>query len=202
MKTTEISKQKEPVTNQLPQIVKKNWEIIVVLALFAVLTTAYFPLINSRLTENVSLSADYISDNRALSDRIFYNNVSRETISNNFITGSGPGTFIFQIDGYLERNNIPQDLEHWEYQPVHNIYLLIISEIGIVGFVIFCLIITEIILSSVSVIRIFSLSPRCSLSAEDCSGSRVCSSQSSAERLRRDGNSVNVIRKMAKTKDF
>ena len=142
--------------------IKKNWEIIVILALFAVLVTAYFPLVNSRLTENVSFNTDYSnSDNRALSDRIFYNNVSRETISNNFIAGSGPGTFIFQIVNYspLERgkgcveNNIPQNLEYWEYQPVHNIYLLICSEIGIVGFAIFCLIIMEIMSNSVSVIR-------------------------------------------------
>ncbi len=133
--------------------IKKNWELVVVLALFVILVVAYFPFISSRLTENVSFGADYTSDNRALSDRIFYNNVSRETISDNFITGSGLGTFIFQINGYLKKNNIPQNLEHWEYQPVHNIYLLICSEIGIIGFIIFCLIITEIMLNSVNVIR-------------------------------------------------
>ena len=137
----------------MKQLIKKNWEIVVILALSVILIVAYFPFINSRLTENVGFSADYISDNRALSDRIFYNNVSRETISDNFITGSGSGTFIFQIDGYLEKNNISQDLEHWEYQPVHNIYLLICSEIGIVGFAIFCLIIMEVVSNSVSVIR-------------------------------------------------
>ena len=151
----------------MKQLTKKNWEIAVILALSAILIIACFSLISARLTENVGLSADYASDNRALSDRVFYNNVSRETISNNFIAGSGPGTFIFQINGYLKsadyshlekgkecvKNNIPQNLEHWEYQPVHNIYLLIISEIGIVGFAIFCLIIMEIISNSVGVIK-------------------------------------------------
>ena len=131
----------------------KNWEIIVILAIFAVLVVAYFPLINSRLTENVGLSTDYASDNRTLSDRVFYNNVSRETISHNFTAGSGPGTFIFRINNYLKRNNISQNLEHWEYQPVHNIYLLICSEIGIVGFIIFCLIITEIVSNSINITR-------------------------------------------------
>ena len=133
--------------------IRKNWEIAVILALFMILVVAYFPFINSRLTENVSFNADYKSNDRALSDRIFYNNVSRETISDNFIAGSGPSAFIFQIDNYLERNNIPQNLEHWEYQPVHNIYLLICSEIGIIGFVIFCLIIMEIMSNSVNVMR-------------------------------------------------
>ena len=170
----------------MKQLIKKNWEIIVILALFVILVIAFFPFIKSRLTENVGLNTDYTSDNRALSDRIFYNNVSRETISNNFITGSGLGTFIFQIDGYLESAdysplekgkgcvesktllikhtpNPSQEgnyekisrpyLEHWEYQPVHNVYLLICSEIGIVGFAIFCLIIIEILSNSVSVTR-------------------------------------------------
>ena len=140
----------------MKKLIKKNWEIVTVLALFVILVIVYSPFINNRLTENVGLSADYASDNRALSDRIFYNNVSRETISNNFIPGSGPGTFIFQIDGYLEKNNIPQNLEHWEYQPVHNIYLLVCSEIGIVGFIIFCLIIVEVLSNSVSMVRIFT----------------------------------------------
>ena len=140
----------------MKQQIKKNWEIAVVLALFVILVIVYSPFINNRLTENVGLSVDHVSDNCALSDRIFYNNVSRETISNNFITGSGPGTFIFQIDGYLEKNNIPQNLEHWEYQPVHNIYLLICSEIGIIGFAIFCLIIVEVLSNSVSIVGIFT----------------------------------------------
>ena len=160
--------------------IRKNWEIAVILALFMILVVAYFPFINSRLTENVSFNADYKSNDRALSDRIFYNNVSRETISHNFITGSGPGTFIFQIDGYLEKNNtllknsdtlskqkqhdiissskyaISTKLEPWEYQPVHNIYLLICSEIGIVGFAIFCLIIMEIVSNSINIIRTYA----------------------------------------------
>ncbi len=161
----------------MKQYIRKNWEIAVVLTLFMILVIAYFPLINSRITENVGFDANHKSNSRALSDRIFYNNVSRETISHNFITGSGPGTFIFQINGYLKKNGrllkdsstlskqkqhdiIPfskyatgTKLEPWEYQPVHSIYLLICSEIGIVGFAIFCLIIIEIISNSINIIR-------------------------------------------------
>jgi len=150
------TKMKQYIKKSIRKNIKKNWEIVVILALFVILVIARFPFISSRLMENVDFNTNYSnsnSSNRALSDRIFYNNVSRETISDNFITGLGPGTFIFQIDGYLEKNNIPKNLEHWEYQPVHNIYLLICSEIGIVGFVIFCLIVTEIMSNSVSIIR-------------------------------------------------
>ena len=42
--------------------------------------------------------------------------------------------------------------------------------------------------------RTFLQSPRCSLSAEDCSELRVCSSQSSAERLRRGGKREEVLK--------
>ena len=44
-----------------------------------------------------------------------------------------------------------------------------------------------------NIYRTSSLSPRCSLSAEDCGGLRAFSSQSSAERLRRGNNIFNLI---------
>ena len=44
-----------------------------------------------------------------------------------------------------------------------------------------------------NIYRTFSLPPRCSLSAEDCSGLRAFSLQSSAERLRRGNNIFNLI---------
>lgn len=146
----------------MKKYIKKNWEITLILAFSTILIIAYFSFISNRLTEDVGFGADNISDSHALSDRIFYNNVSCETISHNFMTGFGLGTFIFQIDDYSEDNNrilslsehsAKSSLEHWEYQPVHNIYLLITSEIGIIGFIIFCFIITEILSSSVNVIR-------------------------------------------------
>ena len=80
-----------------------------------------------------------------MSDRSFYNNVARETISENVFIGSGLGTFIFQIDGYLKSNNIDQKLDYWKYQPAHNFYFLIASEIGMLGLLVFLLIIFEIV---------------------------------------------------------
>ena len=132
-------------------------ELVVVVLLTLTLIAIYFPQINSRINEEVlvssSLSSDYLPSNYAFNDRIFYNNVSRETISENFIFGSGPGTFIFQINSYLTKNNINQKLEPWQYQPAHNFYLLIISEIGIIGFVIFTLFIAKIIIFNLNIIK-------------------------------------------------
>ena len=132
-------------------------ELVVVVLLTLTLIAVYFPQINSRINEEVLVnsfsSSDYLPSNYAFNDRTFYNNVSRETISENFIFGSGPGTFIFQINSYLTKNNINQKLEPWQYQPAHNFYLLIISEIGIIGFIIFTLFVAKIIIFNLNIIK-------------------------------------------------
>jgi len=132
-------------------------ELIIIVLLTLILTIIYFPHINSRINEelsiNSSLFSSYLPSNYAFNDRIFYNNVSRETISENSTFGSGPGTFIFQINSYLTKNNIDQKLEPWQYQPAHNIYLLIISEIGIVGFIILALFIIKIMICNYKIIK-------------------------------------------------
>ncbi|MCK5475016.1 MAG: O-antigen ligase family protein [Candidatus Pacebacteria bacterium] len=114
-------------------------ELFIVILLLIVLTISNFSIIQARIGDNL-LSVDNRSPNNyALSDRLFYNNVSNKIISNNPFFGSGLGTFVFQIDGYLEENNINQKLEPWQYQPAHNIYFLIASEIGIIGLLFFLL---------------------------------------------------------------
>ena len=132
-------------------------ELIIIVLLTLILIIIYFPHINSRINEelsiNSSLSSSYLPSNYAFDDRIFYNNVSRETISENSTFGSGPGTFIFQINSYLAKNNIYQKLEPWQYQPAHNVYLLIISEIGIVGFIILSLFIMKIMICNYKIIK-------------------------------------------------
>ena len=120
-------------------IIIKFKELFVVILLLIILIISNFSIIQARIGDNL-LSVDNRSPNNyALSDRLFYNNVSNKIISNNPFFGSGLGTFVFQIDGYLEENNINQKLEPWQYQPAHNIYFLIASEIGIIGLLFFLL---------------------------------------------------------------
>jgi len=132
-------------------------ELVIIILLTLALITVYFPHINSRINEELSAnnfsSSNYLPSNYAFNDRNFYNNVSRETISENFIFGSGPGTFIFHINSYLTKNNIYQKLEPWQYQPAHNIYFLIISEIGIIGFIIVALFIVKIMICNFRIIK-------------------------------------------------
>lgn len=74
--------------------------------------------------------------NQSLQERNIYQNVSRETISSHPFCGIGLGQFVFN-----EYNKYP-NLEGWQYQPVHNVYLLIFSELGFVGLILLLLLIT------------------------------------------------------------
>jgi len=122
-------------------------ELFIALIIIIFVISINLPLVLNRLDIDL-YNGSSISNNSALNERIFYNNVSRETISNNFVFGSGAGTFIFQIDNYLQANNINQKLQPWQYQPAHNIYFLIASEIGVDGLVLLLLLIISILYNS------------------------------------------------------
>lgn len=66
---------------------------------------------------------------KSISDRLFFINVSRGTIANNFFSGVGAGQYVLNLlnEAYLLK---------WQYQPVHNVFLLIWSEVGIFGLII------------------------------------------------------------------
>jgi len=69
---------------------------------------------------------------KPLNERLLFQNVSRGTILDNPIFGVGIGQFIINMPRYANQN-----LELWQYQPVHNIFLLIWSELGIIGLSLF-----------------------------------------------------------------
>jgi len=73
---------------------------------------------------------------KSLNERLFYLNVSYGTISANPIVGTGSGQFVSEMDKYVPYGTI---IESWQYQPVHNVFLLIWSELGIVGLILFVL---------------------------------------------------------------
>jgi O-antigen ligase len=74
-----------------------------------------------------------LSSTQSLQERIFYQNVARETISVHPLKGVGVGQFVFH-----EFQKYP-NFVGWQYQPVHNIFLLIFSELGIFGLILFLL---------------------------------------------------------------
>jgi len=70
---------------------------------------------------------------QSIQERSLYQSVSYETISAHPVKGIGIGQFV--LYEYLKHPK----LESWQYQPVHNSYLLIFSELGTVGFVLLLL---------------------------------------------------------------
>ena len=99
-----------------------------------------FFIITLILIAIISMDATSIFSNQSLQERQLYQHVSYETISIHPVAGVGIGQFVFSE--YLNRPN----LQTWQYQPVHNIYLLIFSELGAVGFVLFLLFLISMIL--------------------------------------------------------
>jgi O-antigen ligase len=71
---------------------------------------------------------------KSLDERTIYLNVSRGTILANPIIGLGMGQFVINMQTYSNLKLSP-----WELQPVHNVFLLIWSELGIIGLIIFML---------------------------------------------------------------
>ncbi|MFA6193733.1 MAG: O-antigen ligase family protein [Parcubacteria group bacterium] len=71
--------------------------------------------------------------NQSLQERTLFQNVSYETILKHPFTGVGIGQFV------ASEYQIHPNLENWQYQPVHNIYLLAFSELGTIGLIFFLL---------------------------------------------------------------
>lgn len=65
----------------------------------------------------------------SLNERVDQINVSRGTFIENPILGVGIGGYVMN----LEKN---YQLESWKYQPVHNIFILVLNELGVVGLLI------------------------------------------------------------------
>jgi len=68
---------------------------------------------------------------KSLAERMLYLGISIQMISANPLIGVGTGQFT------LVSARLFPNLEIWQYQPVHNVFLLIWSEWGIVGLVLF-----------------------------------------------------------------
>lgn len=69
---------------------------------------------------------------KSLDERMLYINVSRGTILDNPFLGSGIGQFVIDMQSYTNLQ-----LLDWQFQPVHNVFLLIWSELGLIGLLLF-----------------------------------------------------------------
>lgn len=71
------------------------------------------------------------SSEQAVGLRAFYNETAFLIIGAHPLSGVGTGNFVWEISQMLDL------MSSWLYQPVHNIYLLIASETGLIGLVAF-----------------------------------------------------------------
>jgi SAM-dependent methyltransferase/O-antigen ligase len=104
---------------------KVSRPISYVILTLTVLTALYQPLVSARIFGVGDLEVISIEQ------RTDYFYQFAELAKQNWLLGTGPGNYTYIL--YL---NSPT-LNGWEYQPVHNIYFLILAELGIIGFVIF-----------------------------------------------------------------
>jgi O-antigen ligase len=104
---------------------KKIHPLLILFVFLAMIIGVYLICANKNLTSILST--------QSLEERNLYQNVARETISTHPIKGVGLGQFVFE-----EFQKYPK-LEGWQYQPVHNVYFLIFSELGFTGLIYFLL---------------------------------------------------------------
>jgi len=65
---------------------------------------------------------------QALDERLIFSEIAREMIFHQPWLGVGAGNFILKMSDYY-----PGVLSPWLFQPVHNFFLMIVSELGLVG---------------------------------------------------------------------
>jgi O-antigen ligase len=80
------------------------------------------------------LSARATLTDKAVKERIFYNQVGKNIIKTFPWQGIGFGSSVLRMQQFS-----PLQLEPWEVQPIHNYYLLAAAEIGVIGALLFIL---------------------------------------------------------------
>jgi len=86
------------------------------------------------------LNTTSIFSGQSLQERKLFQYVSYETILIHPARGVGIGQFV------LNEYQLHPNLESWQYQPVHNLYLLVFGELGAIGFFLLLLFLISIIL--------------------------------------------------------
>jgi hypothetical protein len=73
------------------------------------------------------LSKNTISDQSALL-RSEYNHTGIKIIESNWLIGTGPGTNLLHM-----KHELQNKLDYWDIQPIHNYFLIVVSEFGVMG---------------------------------------------------------------------
>ena len=112
----------------------KTFALVIIFIAFAVFLALNLSIIINRTTD---AEKKY---QQAISYRLLYNDIAINMIKQNPLTGVGNGNFTLKMADYSS-----EKLSWWQYQPAHNIYLLITSELGIIGLLIFLIFIIAVL---------------------------------------------------------
>jgi len=134
---------------------------LMILALFFV----FFSLLSSIILWSYLKSRFFTISlqEEAVDLRFFYNKMALAMIKDKPLLGVGIGNFVNFSRNYpafikaanamfTGRGGVDIEIPDWIYQPVHNIYLLIASEIGILGAIVFLLFIAKTLIRPVGLI--------------------------------------------------
>jgi len=95
--------------------------LVVSCLLLVILSIIFWPLVKTRVAVEERLEI------KSNIERVEGTQQSFEIIKNNLWLGVGIGNYTNELQ------KINPDLQAWDYQPVHNIYLLVMSEVGLIG---------------------------------------------------------------------
>ncbi len=104
-----------------PFVPKNNLEFL--LLFFIIYSIALLVIFPNELYLRLNINFN----EQAINQRILYSNIALKIIKDNPFLGVGLGNYINYLKDHFK------GLESWQYEPVHNIFLLITSEVGIVG---------------------------------------------------------------------
>lgn len=113
---------------------KEKRELVGGLLISIVLASFVFALLfKDVITERLILRPD----EQAVSLRYQYARAAGELIAERPAFGLGPGQFVINVESKLKQLLPTRSIPAWMVQPAHNVYLLIASETGIIGLILF-----------------------------------------------------------------
>lgn len=106
---------------------KKKKDLLVILYALVIITSLFFVAYSDLISSRTNLNSRL--EKKSLIDRGVYLSDAKKIINKHLFIGVGAGNY---TENVLINNIYHRKI--WHIQPVHNIYLLIFSELGLIGF--------------------------------------------------------------------
>ncbi len=113
---------------------ESNLKLIKIFSLFLLITIIFYLIFPNTIKSRLLINNE--KENKSVVERVEYISQAKNIIKKNLLLGVGGGN-------YSSFNYIKDDIKQpgWYYQPVHNVYILIFTELGLIGILLFLTII-------------------------------------------------------------